>query len=326
MTHCFKKGTSINIYDGTQSDKEVKKPFYPSVAKWLSVLVTVSIFHVIGFYIIDNSHWLTNTSNIETPVSKRNFTLQLNYTSDDTEPTDNAVKEANKTTTIKRDSLATTSHQKNTPLDATSHKNEPSTKNTDDISSSTLVLKPENVDISTKAPIEAQEAINTQPQKIERQPLDVTNTNNTIQETFDDLAGVTEIKESVSLSDSFTIAQETMITPEPKKEEEFSTVFSPIYKSALKDAIKEQKQYLKGFIKNKGYPITKDSDGTRYVNIKGICWKMPPEGESGEWFIVPAGCNNQKDAFHFEFGITPEMLGPNSPFSRLLGLEFDQNQ
>ncbi len=140
----------------------------------------------------------------------------------------------------------------------------------------------------------------------------------------DELAGVDSI-ENPTLADSFDIVNQNLLTqPADLLEEESSeNVFSPAFKAALTEAIEEQKRYLSGDIKEDSYQITKDSDGTRYVNIKGICWKIPPEGESGEWFIVPAGCNSQKSTFHFEFGFTPEMLNPNSPFSRLLGLELD---
>jgi hypothetical protein len=317
---------SIKINEDRQPYKDTKKPLQPSLKKWFLVLMIVSIVHLIGFYFIDSRHWLTYLPQITEKNFQKSISMQLNYTqevapeiptisnteleSSDTRET-NSIQEQAKP--VNNNSLPS---EENTP--------KPLSQNTQVSSTTQHPIKEKNTITKVK---ENQEDINikaTKAAQTPQQPFITTpkNTNDVTAEFKD----YVEAKKTASLSDSFEIIQETFTTTPPKKEDSFNNVFSKEYKIALQDAIQEQKQYLKGFIKSKGYQITKDADGTRYVNIKGICWKMPPEGESGEWFIVPAGCNNQKESFHFEFGITPEMLSPNSPFSRLLGLEFDPNQ
>ena len=63
-----------------------------------------------------------------------------------------------------------------------------------------------------------------------------------------------------------------------------------------------------GVVKEHGYDITEDPDGTRYVNIKGVCWKLPEPGTYGEWQVVISGCSGQKDTFRFELNITTDIL------------------
>jgi len=93
-------------------------------------------------------------------------------------------------------------------------------------------------------------------------------------------------------------------------------VFSEELRDKIAESKKAQKDYLKGQVKEIDYPITKDSDGTRYVNIKGVCWRIPEPGSKEPWAIVFAGCGGQTKSFHFELNITPStLLGPDSPFS-----------
>lgn len=93
-------------------------------------------------------------------------------------------------------------------------------------------------------------------------------------------------------------------------------VFSEELRDKIAVSKNAQQEYLKGQIKEISYPITKDSDGTRYVNIKGVCWRLPEPGSKEAWVIVFAGCSGQTKSFHFELNITPStLLGPESPFS-----------
>jgi hypothetical protein len=93
-------------------------------------------------------------------------------------------------------------------------------------------------------------------------------------------------------------------------------VFSEELRDKIAVSKNAQQEYLKGQIKEISYPITKDSDGTRYVNIKGVCWRLPEPGSKESWVIVFAGCSGQTKSFHFELNITPStLLGPESPFS-----------
>ncbi|MBJ7538300.1 hypothetical protein [Marinomonas transparens] len=100
------------------------------------------------------------------------------------------------------------------------------------------------------------------------------------------------------------------------KSENLNGVFSPTLQAQIEESQEAQREYLKGQVKEVDYPITEDADGTRYVNIKGVCWRIPKEGSDEGWVIVFAGCNGQTESFHFELNITPStLLGPSSPFS-----------
>lgn len=104
------------------------------------------------------------------------------------------------------------------------------------------------------------------------------------------------------------------------KDEALTHIFSPELRDKIAESKKAQKDYLKGLTKEVDYPITKDADGTRYVNIKGVCWKLPKEGSNEGWAIVFDGCGVKSKLFHFELNISPsiitnEVLGPDSPFN-----------
>ncbi|RDL42691.1 hypothetical protein DN730_18475 [Marinomonas piezotolerans] len=86
--------------------------------------------------------------------------------------------------------------------------------------------------------------------------------------------------------------------------------FSPTFRAQLKQAIKDQKAYKKGLVKPKTYDITEDADGTKYVNINGVCWKLPDPDSEEEWQVVLSGCAGQKDTFRFELNISTDLLTP----------------
>ncbi|MCB5162909.1 hypothetical protein [Marinomonas algarum] len=99
-------------------------------------------------------------------------------------------------------------------------------------------------------------------------------------------------------------------------------VFSKELRDKIAESQEAQQNYSKGLNKEVDYPITEDADGTRYVNIKGVCWRLPPEENAkGEgWAIVFDGCGIENKLFHFELNISPtiftnELLGPDSPFN-----------
>ncbi|MBJ7555323.1 hypothetical protein [Marinomonas spartinae] len=105
-----------------------------------------------------------------------------------------------------------------------------------------------------------------------------------------------------------------------------SKIFSKELRQKIAESKAAQQEYLKGVDKsdNTNYPITEDADGTRYVNIKGVCWRMPKEdatdGSKKGWAIVFDGCGIKSKLFHFELNISPsiltnELLGPDSPFN-----------
>ncbi|TDO96488.1 hypothetical protein [Marinomonas balearica] len=98
-------------------------------------------------------------------------------------------------------------------------------------------------------------------------------------------------------------------------------IFSPNLRAAISQAEKDQSEYLKGQHSGTEYVITEDGDGTRYVDIHGVCWKIPELGSDEEWVIALEGCNKQKKAFHFELNITTDILSPESPLNGLFSQE-----
>lgn len=106
------------------------------------------------------------------------------------------------------------------------------------------------------------------------------------------------------------------ITLQTDEDDEHKEVFSKELRDKITISKETQQEYLKGQIKKVEYPITEDADGTRYVNIKGMCWRIPNPGSEEPWAVVVAGCNGQTRTFNFELNISPSMfLGEGSPFS-----------
>ncbi|REG83023.1 hypothetical protein [Marinomonas pollencensis] len=97
-------------------------------------------------------------------------------------------------------------------------------------------------------------------------------------------------------------------------------IFSAELQKKIAASKQAQKEYLKGTQQETNYPITEDADGTRYVNIKGVCWRIPKDSSKDSWAIVFDGCGLKDKSFHFELNISPsmltnELLGPDSPFT-----------
>jgi hypothetical protein len=108
--------------------------------------------------------------------------------------------------------------------------------------------------------------------------------------------------------------------PASTQDEVLKGVFSKELRDKIAESKKAQKEYLKGLTKEVDYPITEDADGTRYANIKGVCWRLPKEGSTEGWAIVFDGCGIESKLFHFELNISPkiltnELLGPDSPLN-----------
>lgn len=100
-----------------------------------------------------------------------------------------------------------------------------------------------------------------------------------------------------------------------------SVVFSNELREQIAASQKAQQAYLNSLPEEQeSYVITKDADGTRYANIKGVCWRLPKEGSNEGWAIVFDGCGIKSKLFHIELNISPkiltnELLGPDSPFN-----------
>ncbi|MFT2112189.1 hypothetical protein [Marinomonas sp. 2405UD68-3] len=307
-----------------------------SILKWVLIVIIAAIFHSIGLYNIKNNDWLSHIFVPNIPKKNQSIHVELHYKrladvdastrlpDQQTAPAKTLPVAASLTKNAQLTQGQPKSRNLQTPSTTTSVKHAP-IKNTDlkETSNST-----NSQTIEKNKTHNGSLLTNNKQEKNHSDKNPLLNQEKPLQATIDDeLSDATPITKN-TLSDTFDIINQDLLTTplSASEDNDFEDVFSPAFKAALAEAVQEQQKYLNGYIKDDGYQITKDSDGTRYVNIKGICWKIPPEGESGEWFIVPAGCNNQEDTFHFEFGFTPEMLNPNSPFSRLLGLELDPNQ
>lgn len=93
-------------------------------------------------------------------------------------------------------------------------------------------------------------------------------------------------------------------------------IFSPELREKIAASEVAQQEYLKGQVKTIDYPVTTGPDGARYVNIDGVCWRIPAVGSDEPWAVVFAGCTGKSKTFLFELNIAPSVfLGTNSPFS-----------
>ncbi|MEO9275661.1 hypothetical protein ABFY09_12460 [Marinomonas sp. 5E14-1] len=94
------------------------------------------------------------------------------------------------------------------------------------------------------------------------------------------------------------------------------TVFSPELRKKIAASEVAQQEYLKGQIKKIDYPVITGPDGARYVNIDGVCWRIPAVGSDEPWAVVFSGCTGKSKTFLFELNIAPSIfLGADSPFS-----------
>lgn len=92
-------------------------------------------------------------------------------------------------------------------------------------------------------------------------------------------------------------------------------IFLESTRQQLNAARQAQEEYEEAQVEEVHYAITEDSDGTRYVNIKGVCWRIPPPGSEEAWTIVYAGCSGQTKTFNLEINIGLDILDPNSPLA-----------
>lgn len=126
--------------------------------------------------------------------------------------------------------------------------------------------------------------------------------------SLDEISEVIKTSESDSNWKSNSLLDIGQVKLERPKIDPSKDPFSPKFRQAIRQAIRVQDEYSKGIVEETEYPITEDADGTRYVNIKGICWKLPEPGSGEEWQIVLSGCAGQKDTFRFELNITTDIL------------------
>ncbi len=113
----------------------------------------------------------------------------------------------------------------------------------------------------------------------------------------------------------------SQIDLEDKSIDKSNVVFSNELREQIAASQKAQQAYLDSLPEEQeDYVITQDADGTRYANIKGVCWRLPKEGSNEGWAIVFDGCGIKSKLFHIELNISPkiltnELLGPDSPLN-----------
>lgn len=287
---------------------------------WLIALIVASLFHAVIFYYVDFNIGTITTNNAPNIRVELNYQPEPSSAIDSTEQLVDAVQEEQGAKAIKLDDII--------PMKNPAPPLEPIKEADSQIAQESIQEITSNTTLIDNTEIDNIEIDNTESSESVESTFEDQNTENKTPEedtpagppetaTLENLANLALPK--AQLSDSFNIIQQQK-SKAPSVTADFDHIFSPKLKHALELAVQEQKAYEDGVVKEKQYPITKDSDGTRYVDINGICWKIPPEGESGEWFIVFAGCNGQKKSFNIEFGISPEMFGAESPLSQFLNI------
>ena len=335
---------------------------------WITALASAVLLHIAGFYIAQETHWLSLDSLARPTLVKNkhtNITVELN-TSVKTAAIDNRTQETtrllskntpqqntSKTASQQQQNQTKTTANTNTvekvakEAEKTTNTNKPPEANIADALTTDKPLLPSPTEPS---PSELSKPLEEKEERIEKREealepaealLNKIPITSVISDELDELTTLvppntaTEAPHDINtkrLSDTFNIIGQEQNNKTldnttqgssaldssnlGNAKDMFNRVFSPTTKHALEQAVQDQKDYLAGRISSTPYPITKDADGTRYVDIKGVCWKMPPEGESGEWFIVYSGCSGQKKSFHIEFGITPDMFGSESPLTQ----------
>lgn len=183
-------------------------------------------------------------------------------------------------------------------------------------------LDDQNLDSGSMINTKASLPVSQQDPLLENRELDLQNKRDLAPPSFNNKLQASEPQAEPDLTKPDLLNLSNISLLPDSNDETLNEVFSEELRNKIADSKKAQQDYLKGLTKEVDYPITQDADGTRYVNIKGVCWRLPPEGNTnGEgWAIVFDGCGNQNKLFHFELNISPsiltnELLGPDSPFN-----------
>ncbi|WCN14179.1 hypothetical protein GV054_14840 [Marinomonas mediterranea] len=297
-------------------------PFYKRAIKITFVIVIAVLLHVLVLYALDS---ISLTSH---PTSQPTRTIEVSILHSDA-----LVKTKEQRTTNIREAKANlglsnlkqTIHKSIFPAENTSSpetNNNPTTIETTPDTDLSLTPPPTNT-----APKNIGESLQTAPpiQHPAAHPADnpvkpISNTSATSQTTKNHDS--TKSNEPTLMSKKGTLLdfeQQDISTTKAKAENEH--IFSPELIAAIEQAKKDQREYLKGQQSDTEYVITEDGDGTRYVDIHGVCWKIPELGSDDDWVIALDGCNGQTKSFHFELNITTDILAPESPLNGLFTQE-----
>jgi hypothetical protein len=284
------------------------------IAPWAAALFCAIFIHILIIEVSENQHWF----DITPPAS--NFELFLLPTMQKTaeEPEQVAVfneKEEKEAPSI--ESLTQQIEQPSTPPEALNGKQLSEKTNTVDADIIELnqllqnTLEPNTLDSSSFN----QNALPTN--ALPNESSSTLDTKTTSENLFGHEVEASNLNEKPLNTDKPDLLDLSKISLSPDSSDDaLEGVFSEELRDKIAVSKNAQQEYLKGQIKEISYPITKDSDGTRYVNIKGVCWRLPEPGSKEAWVIVFAGCSGQTKSFHFELNITPStLLGPESPFS-----------
>lgn len=289
------------------------------IAPWAAALFCAIFIHILIIEVSENQHWF----DITPPAS--NFELFLLPTMQKAaeEPEQVAAfneKEEKEAPSI--ESLTQQIEQPSTPPEALNGKQLSEKTNTVDADMIKFnqptqnalepnVLEPNTLDSSSFN----QNALPTN--ALPNESSSTLDTKTTSENLFGHEVEASNLNEKLLNTDKPDLLDLSKISLSPDSSDDaLEGVFSEELRDKIAVSKNAQQEYLKGQIKEISYPITKDSDGTRYVNIKGVCWRLPEPGSKEAWVIVFAGCSGQTKSFHFELNITPStLLGPESPLS-----------
>jgi hypothetical protein len=301
--------SNIANFNKTQKTRSLMKN---KIAPWMAALVCAIAIHILIIEVSDSQHWF----DVDTqPSTFELFLLPATQKTPNNEPTEAEVfNQSEETKPVDAQQAETTLATEETQPAKTEQAEQ--IEETDSITpteppASIVSEKPTGKELSERNNgFDPQEVINNRDndQTLSETPLqeDALNSNLNPTQLSADKPELLDLSK-VSLSPDV-------------KDEALTGVFSEELRDKIAESKKAQKDYLKGLTKEVDYPITKDADGTRYVNIKGVCWRLPKEGSNEGWAIVFDGCGVKSKLFHFELNISPsiitnEVLGPDSPFN-----------
>ena len=290
------------------------------IAPWAAALFCAIFIHILIIEVSENQHWF----DITPPES--NFELFLLPTTRQTVEEPAAVfneKEKKEKKTLSKESLIQQIEQPSTPPEALNGKQLSEKTNTVDTDIIELNQLPQNTLESNILESNALEPNALDSSSFNQNALTPNESSSTLdtKTTSENLFGhdieASNLNEKRLNTDKPDLLDLSKISLSPDSSDDaLEGVFSEELRDKIAVSKNAQQEYLKGQVKEISYPITKDSDGTRYVNIKGVCWRLPEPGSKEAWVIVFAGCSGQTKSFHFELNITPStLLGPESPFS-----------
>jgi len=287
------------------------------IAPWAAALFCAIFIHILIIEVSENQHWF----DITPPES--NFELFLLPTTRQTveEPEPVAVfneKEKKEKKAPSKESLIQQIEQPSTPPEALNGKQLSEKTNTVDTDIIELNQLPQNtLESNALEPNALDSSSFNQNALTPNESSSTLDTKTTSENLFGHDIEASNLNEKRLNTDKPDLLDLSKISLSPDSSDDaLEGVFSEELRDKIAVSKNAQQEYLKGQIKEISYPITKDSDGTRYVNIKGVCWRLPEPGSKEAWVIVFAGCSGQTKSFHFELNITPStLLGPESPFS-----------